>query len=117
LGPEEKHIMDPNNFTEKSREALTEAQNIGTRLRHQAVEVEHLLLALLEQQGGLVRSLFEKAKVAPDFLKALIEVRGNQRVTSANPEATYEALGSDESSETASLLRVGAARLGNAGRT
>jgi len=38
--------MDLNNFTEKSREALTEAQNIGTRLQHQAVDVEHLMLAL-----------------------------------------------------------------------
>jgi len=166
--------MDLTKFTEKSREALAEAQTIGTRLQHQAVDVEHLMLALLEQQGGLVRSLFEKARVAPDllkgkveaeldriprvsgdtttgqginitqrlnkllvqaqdeakrlkdeyvsvehlvlamfdessstgigkifkalsvrrddFLKALTEVRGNQRVTSANPEATYEAL-------------------------
>jgi hypothetical protein len=65
--------MDLNNFTEKSREALMEAQNIGTRLRHQAVDVEHLLLALLEQEGGLVRSLFEKARVEPDFLKAKVE--------------------------------------------
>jgi ATP-dependent Clp protease ATP-binding subunit ClpB len=65
--------MDLNNFTEKSREALAEAQNIGTRLQHQAVDVEHLMLALLEQQGGLVRSLFEKAKVAPDLLKGKVE--------------------------------------------
>jgi len=65
--------MDLNNFTEKSREALTEAQNIGTRLQHQAVDVEHLMLALLEQKGGLVRSLFEKAKVAPDLLETKVE--------------------------------------------
>src|SRR5437773_2476311 len=166
--------MDLNKFTEKSQAALMEAQNIATRNQHQAVDVEHLLLSLLEQEGGLVPRLFEKAKVAPDllkakleedlnriprvsgdaaagqgvyvtqrlnklfvkaqdeakklkdeyvsvehlvlamfdepattgigkifktlnvrrdeFLKALTEVRGNQRVTSANPEATYEAL-------------------------
>lgn len=65
--------MDLSNFTEKSREALAEAQNIGTRLQHQAVDFEHLMLALLEQQGGLVRSLFEKAKVAPDLLKTKVE--------------------------------------------
>ena len=166
--------MDLNKFTEKSQAALMEAQNIATRNQHQAVDVEHLLLSLLEQEGGLVPRLFEKAKVAPDllkakleedlnriprvsgdaaagqgvyvtqrlnklfvkaqdeakklkdeyvsvehlvlamfdepattgigkifktlnvrrdeFLKALTDVRGNQRVTSANPEATYEAL-------------------------
>jgi ATP-dependent Clp protease ATP-binding subunit ClpB len=166
--------MDLNKFTEKSQAALVEAQAIATRNQHQAVDVEHLALALLEQQGGLVPQLFTKAGVAVDllkskiqegldriprvsgdvatgqglyvtqrlnkllvtaqdeakrlkdeyvsvehvilamfnepgtteigkifkslnirrdsFLKALTEVRGNQRVTSANPEATYEAL-------------------------
>ena len=166
--------MDLNKFTEKSQAALTEAQAIGTRNQHQAVDVEHLALALLEQEEGLVPRLLEKAGVSPDlmktkiqealdriprvsgdtmtgqglyvtqrlnkllvtaqdeakklkdeyvsvehlvlamfsepattdigkifktvdlrrdnFLKALTEVRGNQRVTSANPEATYEAL-------------------------
>jgi len=166
--------MDLNKFTEKSRAALVDAQNIATRHQNQAVDVEHLLRALLDQEGGLIPRLFERAGVAPDllrtkveeelarvpkvsgtdmtgqgtyvtqrlnkllvhaqdeakklkdeyvsvehlvlaifderagtgigkifkslgirrdaFLKALTEVRGNQRVTSANPESTYEAL-------------------------
>src|SRR5271166_5429916 len=166
--------MDLNKFTEKSQAALTEAQAIGTRHQHQAVDVEHLALALLEQEEGLVPRLLEKAGVSPDlvkeklkealdriprvsgdamtgqglyvtqrlnkllvtaqdeakklkddyvsvehlvlamfaepattdigkifktldirrekFLQALTEVRGSQRVTSQNPEATYEAL-------------------------
>src|SRR6202140_3632169 len=166
--------MDLNKFTEKSQAALAEAQSTGTRLQHQAVDVEHLALALLEQEDGLIPRLVEKAGVSPDllktrirdaldriprvsgdtttgqgiyvtqrlnkllvtaqdeakklkdeyvsvehlvlamfsepattdigrifktvdfrrdnFLQALTEVRGNQRVTSANPEATYEAL-------------------------
>ena len=166
--------MDLNQFTEKSQAALTEAQAIATRQQNQAVDAEHLALALVGQEGGLVARLLDKAKVAPelvkakleeeisrlprvsgdtttgqgvivtqrlnkllvhaqdqakklkdefvsvehlwlalfeepdstgvgkvfkalglrreDFLKALIEVRGNQRVTSQNPEATYESL-------------------------
>ncbi len=166
--------MDLNKFTEKSQAALAEAQAIATRRQHQAVDVEHLALALLEQEEGLVPRLVEKAGISPDllkgkiqegldriprvsgdtttgqgmyvtqrlnkllvtaqdeakklkdeyvsvehlvlamfaepatteigkifktvdfrrdnFLKALTEVRGNQRVTSANPEATYESL-------------------------
>jgi len=166
--------MDLNKFTEKSQSAMMEAQAIATRHQHQAVDVEHVLLALLDQEGGLISSLVEKSGVAPDlvrtkteqelaklprvsgdtttgqglyvtqrlngllvkaqdearrlkddyvsvehlvlamfgepassgvgrvfkelnlqrqgFLKALTEVRGHQRVTSANPEATYEAL-------------------------
>jgi ATP-dependent Clp protease ATP-binding subunit ClpB len=166
--------MDLNKFTEKAQEALQEAQKVAARNQHQAVDVEHLALALLEQENGLAGCLFEKARIPLDafkarlqeeldrqprvsgdstsgnglqitqrlnqllvkgadeakrlrdeyvsvehlmlamfdegagtpigkilktlgvrreeFLKALIEVRGNQRVTSANPEATYEAL-------------------------
>jgi len=166
--------VDLNKFTEKSQSALTEAQALATRRQHQAVDVEHLAVALLEQEGGLTSRLFEKAGAAPelvrakleeeiaklpqvsgdsttgtgvyvtqrlnrllvraqdearklrddyvsvehlvlamfeepgsspvgrvfkalnlrrdDFLKALTAVRGHQRVSSANPEATYEAL-------------------------
>src|SRR6059036_1687880 len=71
-------VMDLNKFTEKSQAALMEAQNIATRNQHQAVDVEHLLLALLEQEGGLVPRLFEKAKVAPDLLKAKVEEELNR---------------------------------------
>ncbi|MBM3881511.1 MAG: ATP-dependent chaperone ClpB [Verrucomicrobia bacterium] len=166
--------MDLNRFTEKSQAALIEAQALATRHQHQAVDVEHLALALLQQEGGLVPQLCARVKAAPDllrarieeelgrlprvsgdattgqgmyvtqrlnkllvkaqdeakrlrdeyvsvehlmlamfeesassgvgrvfkdlrlrredFLQALTEVRGNQRVTSSNPEATYEAL-------------------------
>ena len=65
--------MDLNKFTERSQAALMEAQNVATRNQHQAVDVEHLILALLEQEGGLVPRLFEKAKIAPDLLKAKVE--------------------------------------------
>lgn len=166
--------MDLSKFTEKAQAGLQEAQNVATRHQHQAIDVEHLALALLQQEQGLIPRLFEKCNVPPDllagkieeelnrlpkvtgdsttpngayvtqrlnqllvkaqdeskrlkdeyvsvehlvlamfdqpgsspigkifrslnvkrdeFLRALTEVRGNQRVTSANPEATYEAL-------------------------
>ncbi|MDB6024902.1 MAG: ATP-dependent chaperone ClpB [Verrucomicrobiales bacterium] len=65
--------MDLSKFTEKSQAALTEAQAIAIRNQHQAVDVEHLMLALFEQEGGLVLRLFEKTKVSPDLIKAKIE--------------------------------------------
>src|SRR6185503_3442427 len=65
--------MDLSRFTEKSQAALTEAQNIATRNQHQAVDAEHLLLALLEQEGGLVPRLFERIKIPPDLLKSKLE--------------------------------------------
>ena len=160
--------MDLGKFTEKAQSALSEAQNLAARRNQQAVDAEHLLLALLKQENGLVPRLFVKAGANPEyliaqteqaltkqpavtgaassayitqrlnqlllraqdeakrlkdeyvsvehlalalfddpgtgklladalvtraaFLRAMNDVRGNQRVTSANPEDTYEAL-------------------------
>jgi ATP-dependent Clp protease ATP-binding subunit ClpB len=160
--------MDLGKFTEKAQAALGEAQNLAVRRNHQAVDTEHLLLALFQQENGLVPRLFAKAGANPEiliaqteqalaklpavtgaassayitqrlnqlllraqdeakrlkdeyvsvehlalaifddpgagrlladakatraaFLKAMTDVRGNQRVTSTNPEDTYEAL-------------------------
>ncbi len=161
--------MDPNRFTEKSLEALQAANRLAAKMNHQQMDVEHLLLALLDQERGLTASLLAKAEVSVDAVKikvhreleklprvtggsgdvgmtsrlnrllgqaeeeakklkdeyvsvehlllamlddsgtagkilkefglnrsrlssALQQVRGHQRVTSQNPEATYEAL-------------------------
>ena len=65
--------MDLNKFTEKSHEALVAAQSISARLQHQSADVEHLMIALFEAEGGLVPSLFEKAKIAPDLLRSKVE--------------------------------------------
>ncbi|WP_027183511.1 ATP-dependent chaperone ClpB [Desulfovibrio inopinatus] len=166
--------MDLNKFTQKSQEAITEAQSVAVKHGHQQVDIEHLLSALIAQKDGLVPRLIERAGIdlaaytkaleaelsrlpsvsgpgaspgqifvtqrlnevlvkAQDLAKnmkdeyvsvehlflsmfddlgkssvsninkqfgltkekilsVLTEVRGKQRVTSANPEETYEAL-------------------------
>jgi len=164
--------MDINRFTEKLQEAIRAAESTAARYSHQQIDVEHLLAALMAQQGGLAPSILQKADVNPETLaqrleaeldrmpkvsgpagapgqvyvtprlnkllahaedearklkdeyisvehvvlaalddrgaagrllkelgltrerlmQALREVRGSQRVTSPNPEATYEAL-------------------------
>ena len=166
--------MDLNKFTERSREALSDAQNLAIRRGHQQADSEHLLVALAQQEGGFVPRLMERmghdsaavaaaAERALDrlpsvsgpgvspgsvsvtkrlsqvlvkavdeaerlrdeyvsvehlllgltaepastgagsvlktfgvdrarVLQVMADVRGNQRVTSANPEASYEAL-------------------------
>ena len=61
--------MDINRLTEKAQEALRAAQSEATRHGHQQIDVEHLLLALLEQDGGLARSILEKSAVDPDLVK------------------------------------------------
>ena len=159
--------MDFNRFTEKLQEAVRAAQTLAANRGQQQLDVDHLLIALLEQQGGLATSILLKAEVNPETLhrrlmqdldklprvsgsvaaldqiyvtprlqallasaereakrlkdeyvsvehillagteeksfkdlgltrerlmKTLQEVRGSQRVTSQNPESTYEAL-------------------------
>src|SRR5712692_5919868 len=156
-----------NRFTEKLQDALRAAQSLATRRGQQQLDVEHLLIALLEQEGGLAPSIFLKSGVNTEaihrrlredlnrlpsvsggstameqiyitsrlrqllskaedevkrlkaeyvsvehillattdekafkelgltrerLMRTLQEVRGSQRVTSPNPEATYEAL-------------------------
>jgi ATP-dependent Clp protease ATP-binding subunit ClpB len=159
--------MDFNRFTEKLQEAVRSAETLASRKGQQQLDVDHLLIALLEQPGGLAPSILLKAEVNPEVLhrrlmqdldklprvsgtatgidqiyvtprlqsllanaereakrlkdeyvsvehillaatdekafkdlgltrerlmKTLQEVRGSQRVTTQNPEATYEAL-------------------------
>src|SRR6202163_3508725 len=59
-------------FTERSQEALAAAQQAAQQLQHAAVEPEHLLLALLEQEDGLVPGLLRRAEVPPETLGARI---------------------------------------------
>src|SRR6202045_1298700 len=79
--------MDLNKFTEKSQAALAEAQAIGARHQHQAVDVEHLALALLEQEDGLIPRLVEKAGVSPDLLKRKIQ-EGLDRIPRVSGDTT-----------------------------
>ncbi len=73
---------------------LLKAQKQAKSLKDEYVSVEHLLLAMIgEGSAGVSGRLLSEHDVGSDrFLGALREVRGNQRVTSANPEAAYEAL-------------------------
>ncbi len=70
------------------------AQAEATRLQDEFVSTEHLFLALATEAGrSPAAQLLQRLGVTKDALyKALTEVRGNQRVTSQNPESTYEAL-------------------------
>ncbi len=73
---------------------LHAAESEAKRLRDEYVSVEHLFLAILEESpaGGAARALRGFGISRERFLHVLTEVRGSQRVTSAEPEATYEAL-------------------------
>jgi len=65
--------MDFNRFTEKLQEAVRAAQSLAVQHGNQQVDVEHLLLALLEQEGGLAPSILNKADIRVDAIRNRIQ--------------------------------------------
>ncbi len=78
--------------TQQLNSLLVDADKEAKRLKDEYVSVEHLVLAMLASNAPAGKLLKDLGVSRDVFLKALTEVRGNQRVQSANPEATYEAL-------------------------
>ncbi|WP_279068586.1 ATP-dependent chaperone ClpB [Intestinimonas butyriciproducens] len=73
--------------------ALNRAEAVASSMKDEYVSVEHLLLALVETANGGLKDLFRTYNITKEgVLKALSAIRGNQRVTSDNPEETYDAL-------------------------
>ena len=73
--------------------AMNQALAIAGSMKDEFVSVEHLFLALLDTAEGSVKELFRTYRVDREqVMQALAALRGNQRVTSDNPEETYEAL-------------------------
>ena len=73
--------------------ALSTAESIAGSMKDEYVSVEHLFLALLDTANSSLKDLYRTYNITREgVLKALTAVRGNQRVTSDNPEETYDAL-------------------------
>ena len=73
--------------------ALNEAEKQAEHMKDEYVSVEHIVLALMEKPNGVLKRLFSELGLTRDaFLKQLQAVRGNARVTSDQPEDTYDAL-------------------------
>ena len=81
-------------ITQAVQDVLNRAEAAAQRLRDSFVSTEHLFLGLVQSEPGsaLGRFLSSFALSEDKVLRALQGLRGNQRVTSANPEGTYEAL-------------------------
>ena len=81
------HIDQPLN------ETLMYAEDEAKRMGDEYVSVEHLFLSLLAHPSKEIKALMKQSQITRErFLQALSQVRGNQRVTSDNPEATYDTL-------------------------
>ena len=74
-------------------QVLIHAEDEAKAMGDEYVSVEHLFLALLRYPNRAIKDLFHEYGITRDrFLQALSTVRGNQRVTTDNPEATYDTL-------------------------
>ena len=74
-------------------QALQAAQSAAASMKDEYLSVEHLFLGLLERPDSKLRQLFQTYQITKEkVLAALSDIRGNQRVTSDNPEDTYDAL-------------------------
>ena len=77
----------------ETEKALNRAEKIAGEMKDEYTSVEHLFLGLLETAGRELGSIFSEYRITKErALQALTSVRGNQRVTSDNPEETYGAL-------------------------
>ncbi len=81
-------------LSDGARRVLSDAHPVAERMHDDYVSTEHLLIAMLEdRQPSAAAQILQRHGVTPaSVLEALTQIRGSQRVTTPNPEATYEAL-------------------------
>lgn len=73
--------------------ALESAEKIAQNMKDEYTSVEHIFLALLSSPNDELKKIFSDNRITKDaVMKALVGIRGNTRVTSTNPEDTYDAL-------------------------
>ncbi len=85
-GPDQIYV------TGRLNQVLTQAEKEAKKLKDEYVSVEHLLIAM-NDAGGPVKQIFSEFGFTPErLMQALREIRGSQRVTTENPEATYQSL-------------------------
>ena len=80
-------------LTQDLNKVLIDAEDEAKAMGDEYVSVEHLVLALIRYPNNAVKELFREFGITRErFLQVLSTIRGNQRVTSDNPEATYDTL-------------------------
>jgi len=79
-------------FARALSNVIKEAEERAAKMKDEYVSTEHLLLALSQTSSPVAKLLQSQGLTSDTILQALSKIRGNQRVTTQNPETTYEAL-------------------------
>ncbi len=79
--------------TQELEAAMNEAESIAQKMQDEYISVEHLMLGILDKAAGKLKQTLDGAGLTyQKFMEVLKDVRGNQKVTSDNPEETYDVL-------------------------
>jgi ATP-dependent Clp protease ATP-binding subunit ClpB len=80
-------------FSPRTKSLLDGAFSEAAKMKDEYVSVEHIMLAVVEEKGGKAAGILQRHGITHDLiLKALMEIRGSQRITDPNPEEKYQAL-------------------------
>jgi len=94
-------------ISHRSKIVLDNAFTEAAKMKDQYISVEHIFLVILDEKGGAAAGILTRNGITRDMiLKALIEIRGSQRITDPNPEEKYQAL-EKFSSDLTALARLG----------
>jgi ATP-dependent Clp protease ATP-binding subunit ClpB len=80
---------NPNQFTEKAWSALVQSQDVARRHQQQQLETEHLLISLLDQEGGLTPIILQRAGIEPRRVRDRVEAFINQQPKLARVDQLY----------------------------
>lgn len=80
---------NPNQFTEKAWSAIVQSQDVARRHQQQQLETEHLLISLLDQEGGLTQTLLQRAGIDPRLVRDKVESFINQQPKLARVDQLY----------------------------
>ncbi len=79
--------------TQELEAAMNEAESIAGKMQDEYISVEHLMLGIIDKATGKLKQTLQASGVTyQKFMEVLKDVRGNQKVTSDNPEETYDVL-------------------------
>ncbi len=96
---------NPNQFTDKAWAAIVASQDVARRVKQQQLETEHLLIALLEQEKGLVPTILQKTGVSPDQLRQRVDSFIQTQPRLATVDQLYLGRGLETTLDRAELAR------------
>ncbi|MFS8909849.1 ATP-dependent chaperone ClpB [Synechococcus sp. H60.3] len=96
---------NPNQFTEKAWSAIVQSQDVARRHQQQQLETEHLLISLLDQEGGLTQTILQRAGIDPRLVRDRVESFINQQPKLARVDQLYLGRGLETTLDRAEAFR------------